>query len=299
MTKNPTDAQIMMTLSAIAYSGWEFEIRHELKNSKYATQNHWSLVWGPHEDLDLAYRAFVVQDTETPTRYAVVIRGSELSVTNPLGTLINWFNDLDVGTLVPFSDTASQGNVAKGTANAMNDLLDLPSVGHQPKLSDFLTSLLADSEIYVTGHSLGGAQAAVVAAWIAANRPSPSGVKAYTFAAPTPGDGAFATYLASVAEVHRYWNQWDFIPHAFDATGLSEVGTWYPRPGPAQSDLEAFLVAAIQGLPPTPNPYAPAGTGHELKHSLEAASSFLAEVGNQHDKNLYLKLLRLNYTINA
>ena len=293
-----TDAQIMITLSAIAYAGRESEIRTELAKSNYATQGQWTLVWGPHEDLDLAYRAFVVQNQQDTNQYAVVIRGSVLDWTNPLGTLIDWWNDLEVGSLEPFSADANQGRIAKGTNKAMNDLLALPSIGSDPKLSDYLKDLPTEAEVFVSGHSLGAAQAAVVAAWIASNA-SVGKVSAYTYAGPTPGDATFASYVTGAVDFHRYWNQWDFIPHAFAPADLATVASWYPAPGPSMTWFEEKLYEYVVSLPPSPNPYVqPAGDGAELTHALQdATSSFFGEVAHQHNKNTYMALLGLHYTI--
>lgn len=301
-TTTYSDQQIMMTLAAISYAGWEDDIKKELAVTSYATQGQWQLVWGPHEDLDLAYRAFVVQNSANTDQYALVIRGSVLDWTNPLGTLIDWWNDLEVGTLVPFSSDASQGNIAQGTQTALNDLLALPSFGSDPKLSSYLQGLPDAAQIFVTGHSLGAAQASVLAPWIAVNRSGATQrVQAYTFAGPTAGDGTFAGFASGAVDIYRYWNQWDFIPHAFAPSDLAAAANWYPSPGPSMDWLSKKLYEHVLSLPPTPNPYVqPAGSGVELKHDLQqATSSFLVEVGDQHDKNLYLKLLGLDYTIGS
>lgn len=301
-TTSYSDQQIMMTLAAISYAGWESEIRSALAKTNYATQGQWQLTWGPHEDLDLAYRAFVVQNSVQTNQYAVVIRGSVLDWTNPLGTLVDWWNDLEVGTLVPFSSDSSQGQIASGTQTALNDLLALPSIGSDPLLSAYLEGLPDTAEIFVTGHSLGAAQASVLAPWIATQRSGANNrVQAYTFAGPTAGDATFASFASSAVDIYRYWNQWDLIPHAFASADLAAVASWYPSPGPTMDWLSKKLYDHILSLPPTPNPYVqPAGSGMELKHTLQqATSSFLVEVGDQHDKNLYLKLLGLNYAIGS
>jgi hypothetical protein len=300
-TTRYTEPQIMMTLAAISYAGWEYEIRGELAKPNYATQGLWNLTWGPHEDLDLAYRAFVVQNSANTNQYALVIRGSVLDWTNPLGTLIDWWNDLDAGHLDPFSATAAHGQIARGTLAAMNDLLALPSIGSAPKLSDYLKSLPATAEVFVTGHSLGAAQASVLAPWLAVNRQATARIASYTFASPTPGDATFAKFADTAAEIYRYWNQWDLIPHAFAPTDLPVVASWYPAPGPTMNYFDKALYDHIKSLPPSPNPYVqPGGAGIELKHVLQQKTShFLAEVGDQHDKNLYLKLLGLDYSIGS
>ena len=301
MAKPPfSDTQIMITLASIAYAGWEVEIASELKKSDYATQGQWILGWGPHDSFDLAYRMFVVQNHANPSQYAVVIRGSVLTWTNPVATIFDWFNDLEVGTLDAFSNDSTQGLIARGTKKGMDALADLPALpsSSAPKFKHYIEGLPSDAEIFVTGHSLGGTQASVIAPWIR-NLRSSGVIKACTFAAPTPGDQTFATFAVEAAEFHRVWNQWDFIPHAFAPNGLATVGSWYPDPGPQMSTLDRWLYDEIKSFPPSPNPYVqPAGDGTELTHQVTyKIHSFFTEVGHQHSHNTYLQLRGLNYTI--
>lgn len=66
--------------------------------------------------------------------------------------------------------------------------------------------------LYVTGHSQGGAEAALATrAFIAGGFPVAA---AYTFAAPRPGDAAFAQSIPETVPIHRIEFGDDIVPHA-------------------------------------------------------------------------------------
>ncbi|CAM4455326.1 lipase family protein [Paenibacillus tarimensis] len=81
------------------------------------------------------------------------------------------------------------------------------------QLRKSLAPLIDGRQLYVTGHSLGGALAALAAPDIAANTSGRPPV-VYTFGAPRTGDPAFARmFNRSIPHMHRVYNTRDIVPH--------------------------------------------------------------------------------------
>jgi pimeloyl-ACP methyl ester carboxylesterase len=103
--------------------------------------------------------------------------------------------------------------------------------------TDFLRKTLAatQAELIVTGHSLGGALATMVALWLQDQLPKgggPSNVRItpYTFAAPTAGNQAFANlYDAKFPNSSRYVNSRDLVPMGY-ANIATMVANYAPAP---------------------------------------------------------------------
>ncbi len=81
-------------------------------------------------------------------------------------------------------------------------------------------------DVFVTGHSKGGALAPVVAQWLSDERRTRSGgwnraldarVHCYAYAGPTPGNRAFARLVDRTLGTrgHRFSNRHDLVPHAW------------------------------------------------------------------------------------
>lgn len=95
-------------------------------------------------------------------------------------------------------------------------------------------------EIFVTGHSKGGALAPVVAQWLSDTRRSRKGgwnpecdatIHSFAFAGPTPGNRAFAQLFEETFESrgHRISNCNDLVPHAWvvrSADSHSRLNLW-------------------------------------------------------------------------
>src|SRR6476620_10763686 len=91
----------------------------------------------------------------------------------------------------------SSARIARGTLEGLSIIEALRYKGQT--LSDFLTrfygTLSRESvTAIVTGHSLGGCLATVVAPWMRALLPDKITIQPITFAAPTAGDEEFAAY---------------------------------------------------------------------------------------------------------
>jgi hypothetical protein len=291
------DSAIMMTLAGIAYSS---DIPGQLKNTDYATQGDWSVVWGPVDDSygNLAYVAV----SASTGKYAVAIRGSETSFS--WDTLYNWFYNLSVLYQNPwpyFHSTQPLAMLSYGSF-VQGSELTLASWNGQT-LGQFLTNLPKEATLALTGHSLGGNLATVVASWISSVR-GPDGTQqdpnteVYTFAAPTAGNVQFADgFNARFPNSYRYWNTLDAVPRTWDH--LTDLYSIYdsigiPTPGLIQDSIYALQWALSYSEGGYGSYYRqPNGNGSPLNGSLiELNGDFLAEVAYQHGVNVYLGLLK-------
>ncbi len=172
------------------------------------------------------------------------------------------FSDLPRARLSPsFSEPAAAATIRANIASRRLDPLNLLGELGRPAASGFTLNPLAilkrwvslsahprgtglkaflkdyvmmrsDTEIYVTGHSKGGALATALALWLADTRGAVEPpeefwtedpdlpIHAYTFAAPTAGNIAFARYAEQALRHHRVWNALDVVPAAFVANDL-------------------------------------------------------------------------------
>ena len=147
-------------------------------------------------------------------------------------TLLDWLNDCDAD---PKTVTGYPGQVHSGFSRALQDIWD-PLFAH-------LTQLRQNSDpntpVFVTGHSKGGAMAAL-AAWRLTSQGIPCRV--ITFAAPRPADATFRdAYDLAVRDHIRYEYADDIVPHLPPSQdGLLNVLSSLPVVGAQFSGLQRF-----------------------------------------------------------
>ncbi len=170
----------------------------------------WEIAWGP-----VAYTVpgaiyqdnmmFIAKNTEasgTP-QYALAIRGTNFA--SEVDWLVEDFNVVNTVCWPLASTTPSGGAMISESASIdMNILLYsmTDTVTTQLSLIDFLSSITSDAiNICVTGHSLGGMLASTMALYLLENQSiwdnsenKKSTVAFISFAAPTAGNAAFASY---------------------------------------------------------------------------------------------------------
>jgi hypothetical protein len=262
------EARLLLTLCEFSYSDEDplsgetlveqrtrmvRDINAALAASPYAD---WRVVWGPGLSDDRANMLFVVNNIDT-NQYAVVIRGTSVAFVE------DWLQD--VGALlglVPLTDVvpaapAVSGQIAKGTAAAFQILAHLVGTtltGQQMDLVTFLLPLVAaGADVFVTGHSLGGCLATVIAPWLACAFGDADHLKVYTFAAPSAGNGAFANYFnarfmhadGQHSTAYRVYNDLDVVPTAW--ASLADVKGFY-NPAPPCPELIEGLIDAAQAV---------------------------------------------------
>jgi len=290
------ESAVMMTLSGIAYAS---DIGGQLQNADYATQGEWSVVWGPVDDAygNLAY----VAKSASSSKYAVVIRGSETSFS--FDTIYNWFYNLYVTwqSQWPYLPAQPDAMLSYGSWIQARNLIAAP--WYRQTLGTFLaTSIPKGATIAVTGHSLGGNLATVLASWIsyvrgpASNQPDPD-IEVYTFAAPSAGNEQFAAgFNARFPNSYRYWNTLDAVPRAWD--NLLDLNSIYNGIGILTPEWIQDTVYTLEGLLLASEwDYGsyylqPNGSGNPLNGSLSPLNTdYLGEVTYQHGVNVYLGLL--------
>ncbi|HEX8775146.1 MAG TPA: lipase family protein [Pyrinomonadaceae bacterium] len=267
------------------------DIRSYLADSHYATGGEWRLVWGPVETTgNLMY---VVQRNQD-NLYAVVIRGTVLSFS--LGTLVDLYEDLDVGTQVQWTYPYMTGAlVANGTLHGLNVLTTMDS--NNLSLLEYLASIPTGGWLFVTGHSLGGCLATVLAPWLqyqlSTINPQLS-VVTNTFAAPSAGNQAFADWYTNQAlrgRSWRYYNSIDIIPRLWsNVPGIKDL---FPSPGKSCPFGMRGVIDLINGWLVDLDEVSyvqPNGAGNPLAGTATPAG-WLTEAGHQHDHNYYLTLL--------
>ncbi|NWF29498.1 IPT/TIG domain-containing protein [Streptomyces sp. PKU-EA00015] len=333
---NPTPAQVTMTLAAIAAtaatprpSGETLQeqslramrgVTAQLNDSTLATRGTWRLKWLALSP-DNANLAYIAWNSDGSNQFAVAVRGT---IDNPTDMM----EDLDVGTVVPFTaggsrDAAvSAGAMAAftqvATARSITDMPVEQAPEGQPGAPDTvvpsgatftqaLAGLLAavpstpQPTVYVTGHSLGGCIATMLATYLQAqtwtvNKPQFALV---TFAAPTAGLKSFADYVDSRpwSLNERHVNAYDLVPRAW--SDLSTPKGWYPAPGPSANEEVKLLLTVIDLLrkanvyvqPSAPSTVNANYSMYDKELVNKTTSDFLGQVAFQHANSTYLTLL--------
>jgi Lipase (class 3) len=315
------EAQLTMTLCEFSYidespqadetvqaqaARMRTDINAALSASPYP---QWQVAWGPGLSDDRSNMMYVAGSTAAG-EYAVIIRGTDWSF------VLDWLEDIGVFLgLVPYPYAADTGiKIAAGTAVGLRVLTGLngtTSGGGQMDLLTFLKSTASNSGVFVTGHSLGGCLASVVAPWLATTPGTAGRLKVYTFAAPSAGNSSFAAYfnglfwdaVTNTSTAFRVYNTLDVVPNAW-AT-LNTIKTYYDPFPPCTQDIKQ-LIDDVQAV--LANAYMQVGTGAQQSiiplpgHLVFGTTAsvgidpigdllFLYEAGQQHIGATYLKML--------
>lgn len=295
-----TVPQVAVTLSAISYLGQldtnsqRFTVMNQALSDTVG--NGWGIVWGPAtQGEDLVYVA-----SNGAGQYAVVVRG----------TLIDRIEDLiqdkTMGQQVPLPFTApsfpnacvSEG-VQEVWTNINNMVSSVKGSGEGTSLLSFLGAVTGSQSLLVTGHSLGGQMATVLAAWFQGTLTNFSSILPITFAAPTAGNPAFASAFDSVfnaAGAMRYYNTLDVVPGLWTVDGLTSIKSDYaggPQAGPLVKLAVDHALGVLQKNDLTyTQPSASTSLTGQL-YSTGWLGAFETEVDDQHRALYYMFLLGL------
>ncbi len=280
----------------------------------------WKVVWLGLTSFR-ANMAFVVQNVKDTSELAVCFRGTVFS------SLIDLAEDFEVFEQVPFPQggTPPPGStpvIAKGAFAAFDDImaakcvLDLP--GGSGTLVSALQTLCGTSKpatVHLTGHSLGGCLVTTVALSLQSQFAKINPHVTFdtcTFAAPTAGNQAFATWFdTQFRNGQAIWNKYDVVANMWWnlGPGATSIQSFFPDPGPYASECTdkkgQTVQAQIQELAqklvksgvspyvqPTQQP--PMNTDYKL-HSSDALGKteqdWMAQLAYQHANNTYLTLL--------
>jgi hypothetical protein len=268
----------------------------------------WNIVWDP-EAVKGNY-AFVATNGE---KYAIAIRGSLLNFSE--GAFENWVKqDFNVASQHVW-DYADSGiaKISQGAYDAWENLTKLKDKLTNKALWQFIDSVYnSKTELLITGHSLGGNIAITCSSWLFAelkkNGKTTQNIHITTFAAPAPGNAAFAKdYDIKFPDAERIENTHDIVPKFPVADAVSGLSSLY-NPAPAASKIEvgfSFLKVkltyiflgiktAIRGFEIANNNSVYTQTkGKQItiplsgKNIANTAEDFFAEAGYQHGVNQY------------
>ncbi|MFE2866120.1 lipase family protein [Embleya sp. NPDC059259] len=336
---DPSSAPVLMTLAAIAATAAvprpsgettleqalraRSGITSHLQDPTLATGGTWLLKWlalGP----DNANLAYIAWNSDGSNQIVVAVRGT---VSQPIDTM----EDLDVGTVVPFTAGGSTDiAVSTGAMAAFTQVATARGITGVPAepdgadgsggpdaaipvdatLTQALALLLAvvpsspQPTVHVTGHSLGGCVATMLATYLQTRTwtPNPPQFALVTFAAPTAGLQSFADHVDGLPWIlhERHVNAYDVVPLAWSA--VLEATKWYPSPqGPVATDEVKLLLTEIdklkkhyvyvQPLADSPVTWNPSYYWHDTFCINKTTADFMAQVAFQHSNYSYLYLL--------
>jgi len=206
----------------------------------------WTEVWAPtsgsRRHLKGNYAVLLLAaDPQASPQLTLAIQGTQ--------DLEDVLQDFHVVPQLPFAPIRD-AQIAHGSHHGLHELLELEGTyqGSTQSLDSLLKSLPAGSSLLVTGHSLGGNLASVLAPWIAANVAAfgpnqqplerlPANLTAITFAAPTAGNAAFAQFLdANPDRYAAHFNRNDVVSNVWAQSGPLQIDNIYglfPAPGPS------------------------------------------------------------------
>ena len=313
----------MMTLAALAATAAEQrpsgETQRRRENRMMAGINaqmgrigadNWRAVWAglSKDGANFAY----IATNESEQAVALVIRGTILAP-------IDLLEDLEVGSLVEFTAIPAAYLtepllVSQGAMLAFTEIMSTVSVEQQTNLLQALLPLVTASTktLYITGHSLGGCIASMIALYLATSGAfgsTPPSFVACTFAAPTAGLAAFANcydkWLTNGKgnAAWRVYNAYDAVPNAW--ASLSNVEEFYPYdpgPGPQANDTVSGLIKQI-AQSANNNSYVQTNqnsnsmelnsgyTVYDPGLTCKTVNDFLGQMAFQHANDTYLTLL--------
>jgi hypothetical protein len=191
------------------------------------------VVWGPavYTVPGALYQdnlMFVAQNQTDATQFAIAVRGTNF--VSDLDWLLEDFDVLDQMIWPPGATTPNPPGamISESTSIDLQILLTLQGTvianGTQSTLMSFLKSQASSAiNVCVTGHSLGGCAGGTLALYLKENQASwdgsgQSNVSCITFAGPTAGNAAFATYSDTTFNGGPYPPNWDStLGTTFDA----------------------------------------------------------------------------------
>lgn len=166
----------------------------------------------------------------------------------------------------------------------------------------------APLDVVVTGHSKGGALATAVALWLKDALASPdtaeqwdgrrgARVSCYAFAAPTPGNAAFADRIDRVlaSDHHHLRNRHDIVTHAWQVDELERIPDLY---APRRTVLEPLIPVIASRVRELEYRQARAGVT-TFAGALDAERSFEMEFIHQHMDAYLDELGLLDERLNA
>lgn len=208
---------------------------------------HWKRVWGPllkAYDQKATNTMYIAQSLDSPGIYVVAIAGTDAS------SKADWLKyDFNVykRSVWPYVNPQNTKMlISDGTNDGLTNLVTLQGYNTDTKSQStaeaFLKSRAGQLQsgkqmnIWVTGHSLGGALSPVYALYLDYERTNDKWsnannviVHCIAVAGATPGNDVFSNYYDNVlgSRTIRVWNTLDEVPHGFEINMLKQMPTLY------------------------------------------------------------------------
>jgi hypothetical protein len=262
MTGTYTLEQQVFCLNILSNMGASFNGKGNLQDSAKIAINkvladtgvqryigNWEVVWGPvvNSHKDTARNGMFIARKASTDTFVVAIAGTDAS------SLYEWiFEDFDVIPL-PWDPLhiKEKGFVSGGTMTGFLTL-DLMVSGGLPARVFLANQVRAskNAQIWVTGHSLGGALSPAYALFLHDRMKewvpeSNAVINCLAVAGATPGDSTFNAYYKQQmgATTTRVWNTRDLVPHGYETDMLQRVPYMY---GDSVPPLPPNLVKTIE-----------------------------------------------------
>lgn len=246
--------QTGVILANLAYS-------NELASDLQTSLPGWTLQWQGKVTPD-GNTAFIASDP-TGDYYGLAFRGSlpPFDVLKDWNAFANWvLEDMDVITEQPwiYTESGSGAKISNGANTAFNNILKMTNEISGGTTDSILTYLQTNAvnngkTVIIAGHSLGGNIANVYASYFASSNVTFSNLYLYTYAAPAPGNSAFAQDLDNkIINAWHYENLMDIVPK-FPVTAsiiLGAVFLYDPAPysGDITTTYKGYTVSLRDGI---------------------------------------------------
>jgi hypothetical protein len=196
-----------------------------------------SLMWINRAGL-VGAPVLVTENKPVPTSVACVSAFPDKNIVSYMGTKTEFDNRVDTmesiadwlenfkAVLVPFRLTPEQAGLENFDSESLRGLVhagfleELVAV-HAQVVQELLKHDGQNRPLLVTGHSQGGAEAALATQALRAAGFTVTAT--YTFAAPRPGDADFANSLPATLPVHRLEFGDDIVPHVPPAMVSAQI----------------------------------------------------------------------------
>ena len=143
---------------------------------------------------------------QIPERFGFVLHSPEASILafRGTGSAVDWVSDF-IAQQIPYRPVGDAGQTHKGFTDIY--------MSAREQIHQLMLALPAETPLFITGHSLGGALATLAAIDIVHHSPIVTPI-VYTFGAPRVGDPQFVRrYNYSVPTHWRFQNEFDIVPH--------------------------------------------------------------------------------------
>lgn len=206
----------------------------------------WKVIW--NATALNGNHAFIATDNE---KYVIAIRGSLIEFS--WDAFENWiYQDLNIGSQEKWEYSNTSGaKISTGSYRGFQNLIKLKDKTSEKNILGFLQENIKDkNSIIITGHSLGGNLATVLASYLSFKLKETNHtneITVITFAAPAAGNTTFAKdFNAKFPQSVRIENEGDIVPKFPCASAVASLGKLY-----STSTSTSTLTLTSSSAPPS------------------------------------------------